>query len=126
MKFDMRKPCPRCPFRSDITQYLTSGRCDEILTAITDQQQTFSCHKTIETVEDDDGNTDTRSTSDSQHCAGALILLEHEERPNQMMRIMERLGFYDRTKLDMDSPVYESVEDMQEAHDDAEKKRRRR
>lgn len=30
------------------------------------------------------------------HCAGAMIVLEHEERPNQIMRIAERLGFYDQ------------------------------
>jgi pSer/pThr/pTyr-binding forkhead associated (FHA) protein len=41
-----------------------------------------------------------------QHCAGATILLERLNRPNQMMRWMERLGGYDRTKLDMDAPVY--------------------
>jgi hypothetical protein len=39
------------------------------------------------------------------HCAGALIFLEKQDKPNQMMRICERIGLYDRTKLDMDANV---------------------
>lgn len=39
------------------------------------------------------------------HCAGALIFLEKRYRPNQLMRISERLGMYDRTKLDMKAKV---------------------
>jgi hypothetical protein len=35
-------------------------------------------------------------------------MLERLDRPNQMMRIAERLRYYDRTKLRMDSPVFES------------------
>jgi hypothetical protein len=45
------------------------------------------------------------------HCAGAMIVLEHEDRPNQIMRIAERLGFYDRTALVMDSPVPETPDE---------------
>jgi hypothetical protein len=32
--------------------------------------------------------------------------------PHQMMRIAERLGMYDRTKLKMDAPVYDGVVEM--------------
>jgi len=42
-------------------------------------------------------------------------LLEKLERPSQMMRICERIGMYDRRKLDMDAPVFESFEDMIDA-----------
>ena len=42
------------------------------------------------------------------HCAGALILLEKLNLPSQMMRIAERLGMYDRRKLDMLAPVFDS------------------
>lgn len=45
-----------------------------------------------------------------QHCAGAMIILERLERPNQMMRICERLGLYDRRKLKMDAPVFEDFD----------------
>ena len=48
-----------------------------------------------------------QETEDSQHCGGALILLEKIESPNQMMRIMERMGGYDRHKLKMDADVFD-------------------
>jgi hypothetical protein len=38
-----------------------------------------------------------------------MIVLEHEERPNQIMRIAQRRGFGDHTALKMDSPVPESM-----------------
>ena len=48
-----------------------------------------------------------QETEDSQHCGGAMILLEKIDRPNQMMRIMERIGGYDRRKLKMDADVFD-------------------
>ena len=41
-----------------------------------------------------------------------MILLEKIERPNQLMRIMERLGFYDREKLDMTAPVFDTPKEF--------------
>jgi hypothetical protein len=102
MKFALRKPCPHCPFRTDIAGYLTRTRAAEIATGLLDQQQPFSCHEFNEF--DEDG--DTIEGHRAQHCAGALIFLEAQERPNQLMRIAERLGFYDHTQLDMDAPVH--------------------
>lgn len=107
MKFDLVRPCANCPFRSDRPGYLTAERVESIINAITREQRTFSCHKTNRF---EDG--EAVETANSQHCAGALIFLERMEAPNQLMRIAERLGFYDRTKLDMDAPVFEDVEAM--------------
>lgn len=104
MKFDLIRPCADCPFRSDKKFYLAKGRAREIIDGITREQKTFSCHKTNTSCDDEDGMM--RETEKSQHCAGALIMLERMNKPNQMMRIAERLGMYDRTKLDMSSPVY--------------------
>jgi len=108
MKLDLIKPCSDCPFRSDKPFYLSLSRVKEILFAIIDQDATFSCHKTNNYENDDDAV----ETAKSQHCAGATIMLEHIEKPNQWMRIAERIGLYDRTKLKMDSPVYRSPEEM--------------
>lgn len=110
MKFDLVRPCKDCPFRSDIPGYLSAARVREIVDAITRQQGTFTCHKTNKF---EDG--ETIETRDSQHCAGALIFLERLGRPNQMMRIAERLGGYDHTKLDMDSPVFKTPSAMERA-----------
>ena len=113
MKFDLKKPCADCPFRTDVTPYLHLERAEEIVDGLTHQQQTFTCHKT--NSQSDDG--ETIETEDSQHCAGALIMLEKMEQPNQMMRWMERIGYYDRTKLDMQANVYGDGQDMLEAYE---------
>lgn len=114
MNFDLIKPCKNCPFRNDIPSYLTSSRAEEISYAITERQETFSCHKTTK----HNGNYKLVSdTKDHQHCAGALILLEKLNMPNQMMRWMERIGKYDRRKLKMDSPVFDTVEEFIDAQE---------
>ena len=101
MNYRLRRPCKHCPFRTDIVPFLTQDRAEEIFTAITDQQQTFQCHKTLDLPR-----------QKQEHCAGAMILLEKLERPNQMMRIAERTGMYDRRKLDMNSPVFDTGEEF--------------
>ncbi len=116
MNFNLKKPCANCPFRTDIRPFLTTGRAEEIVESIIDMQQTFPCHKT--TVASDDYEYGGMTTTEkSEHCAGALILLEFAERPNQMMRIAERLGMYDRTKLDMESPVFDDPDDWIDAQE---------
>lgn len=102
MNFNLTKPCANCPFRTDVHFHFSKGRARDIAEGIVDEQQTFSCHKTVD-YSSDDGGADTDKT---EHCAGAMIMLEHMDRPNQMMRIAERFGIYDRTKLKMDSPVF--------------------
>jgi hypothetical protein len=112
MNFTMTMPCvgeATCPFRTDcLSGWLGEERAEEIIEAIIDRQQTFACHKT--TKHDEDG--EVISHKDEQHCAGAMILLEKIERPNQMMRICERIGLYDRTKLQMDAPVFDDTDDF--------------
>lgn len=110
MKFDLRTPCPQCPFRSDIPAYLTPARVTEIDRSLI--QATFPCHKT--TQFDEDGEV-IPSTPGERHCAGALIILEKLGRPSQMMRIAERLGLYDMRKLDMQAPVFNSFRAMRNA-----------
>lgn len=116
MRFGLKRPCANCPFRNDRPEqegWLGAERASDIVDAITRQQGTFSCHKT--NSHDEEGRV--METRDSEHCAGALILLEKLEKPNQMMRIAERLGLYDRTKLDMDSPVFNTPIEFIASHD---------
>jgi hypothetical protein len=113
MRFDLTRPCPDCPFREDITFALAPARTEEILMALLVCDQTFTCHATIEyDGTDEDGNV--LATGQEQHCAGAMILAERLERPNQLMRIAERLGRYDRSKLQMNAPVFATAQAMRE------------
>lgn len=95
MKFDLKKPCKDCPFipGSCTNTTLSKRRITSIVTDI-ENDMSFSCHKTTD-----------KPSSQHQHCAGAMIFLERENKPNQMMRFAERLGFYDHTKLEMDTKI---------------------
>lgn len=62
----------------------------------------------------DDETGEYQPSGQEMHCAGALILLERANRASQMMRIAERLGMYDRTKLDMQAKVFASFDEMYE------------
>jgi hypothetical protein len=104
--YGLKKPCPLCPFRSDVKPYLSKPRVREILRAL--DRSEFPCHETTGAKP----GSATRSRADEMHCAGALILLEKVRKPSQMMRISERLGLYDRTTLDMSAPVFDSLDEM--------------
>jgi len=112
MNYDMKRPCEHCPFRNDKPGFITPARAREIAHAIIQEQRTFTCHETTVPVEDDDGNSDMVDGPNAQHCAGALIFLERLKRPNQMMRIAERLGMYDYKKLDMGAPIVSSAKEF--------------
>lgn len=93
MKMDMKKPCKDCPFiaGSSTNRSLEPERLKEIKHAILKEGASFTCHKTLQLAE-----------HDQQHCAGAMMYLEQRNRPNQWMRIMERLGFYNKDLLQQD------------------------
>ena len=108
MSFKLRRPCKRCPFRTDIEGYLRPERASEIGKDL-ERGSTFWCHET--TVYDEEAD-DLAGGPESQFCAGALIMFERQRRANQAMRVGGRLGLYDPDKLDMSAPVVESVEEL--------------
>lgn len=95
MNYKMTTPCDQCPFVKG-SGFTFDSLCDHA-------SGEFACHKTCDL--DEDGTYVQKSNNKSPHCAGALIFLEKMNRPHQMMRICERLGMYDRTKLDMTANV---------------------
>jgi len=100
--FDLKKPCPDCPFRKDVKQYLRPGRMTEIMEDL-ESDKTFSCHKHL-----------PRDGKKEQHCAGALLYLEAQNNPNQMMRIAERFNAYDKDALHTEIEIYASPEEFEE------------
>lgn len=129
MAYDLRRPCAKCPFRTDIKPYIRHGRALEIAAGL--ERGEFTCHQTTVDSEDDEGECERVDGPDAQHCAGALIMLEAEGHPSQMMRIAERLRgkdggpMYDPSKLDMTAPVYQSRDEFIDAHREAERPRRK-
>ena len=67
----MKTPCKHCPYRHDVTPYLTNERAEELAYLPQNRYNTFSCHKTTEYDEEED---DMMATQDSLECAGFLTL----------------------------------------------------
>lgn len=99
MHYRMTTPCDQCPFLKPSVSAMNFSM--KSLHAHVSGE--FACHKACD-VSDETGDYEARG-DETPHCAGALIFLEKRNKPHQMMRISERLGFYDRTKLNMDAPV---------------------
>lgn len=93
MNYSMTEPCAECPFTMTAKQFSTR-RLVEFASG------EFPCHLT---AQEEDGEFIAKEKS--LHCAGALIFNEKRNAPSQMMRICERLGKYDRRKLNMKAPV---------------------
>lgn len=106
--FKLRKPCPHCPFRTDVPGFLRRERARQIATDVANGS-IFYCHQTTEEVEEEDGDSgEMVGTPNSSFCAGALILMEKAEVPNQAMRTAERLGIYDPARMETEVPVHGS------------------
>jgi hypothetical protein len=94
MKYNLTAPCDQCPY------LIGSGFTYRQL--VEHASGEFGCHKQCDS-DNDEGVFMPREKTN--HCAGALIFLEKRGTSHQMMRICERLGIYDRTKLNMDANV---------------------
>lgn len=92
MKFNLKKPCKDCPFRSDRQLnhgWLGKRRAEEIAESLEDNA--FPCHKTI-TYDDEDQAVYSDKT---QHCYGALVVLNNEDYflNNKITRMALMFGF---------------------------------
>lgn len=101
MRYTLATPCKECPF------LIGSGFTFGNLTRHASGE--FPCHKACD-VNEETGDFEARSDK-TPHCAGALIFLEKQNQPHQMMRICERLGLYAASKLNMSAPVVGSRSD---------------
>jgi hypothetical protein len=110
--FALKQPCADCPFRCDRPAFLSPGRAEEIADAL-GAGSSLNCHKTL-----DYGNEKGRgeSTAKTAFCVGALVTLEKQRTPNQLMQIGERLGLYRPQEMNLDAPVYGSLPEWVAAH----------
>ena len=101
MKYTMTEPCDQCPFLKTTGNLRTFS-----LERLRDfSRGEFPCHKSASIAETEDEGSEFVANEKSVQCAGALIFLEKRNHPNQMMRICERIGLYDRRKLNMAANV---------------------
>ena len=102
-------PCAHCPFRMDVPPFLMHARAQEIAKSLTDPGgTTFPCHETVTR------DVELVDLSKSKACAGSLMI--QGNRPNQMTRIMERLGCFDPSKLSKKVRVYPTLKAWVAAH----------
>lgn len=121
MDYSMPRPCANCPFLRKGGVRLGEERIREILAGVLGNPgATFACHKTTG-VEND-------KRIEHRHCAGALIFAEKHGTTGQMVRIAERLGMYDPTKLDQSAfeLVFDTVDEWLETALFAVRRGRRR
>jgi hypothetical protein len=109
MHFNLKRPCAHCPFRRDCRPgWLGRGGSERLVEALT-QDRTFACHETL--TEDEQGQTVQHEQS--QHCAGALLVLERDPHQgglfsNFLVRFAARFDLFDPTRLDRQAPVFAS------------------
>lgn len=105
----LRAPCDNCPFRHDVHRFLHEKRYADIAASVIDRGENFTCHKHNDFDDEGQAVNNLRSMS----CAGSMIFLRHVGKPNTMMKVMERMGWFDSSKLRMDAPVYTTRESFE-------------
>lgn len=78
-----------------------------------DDWNTFPCHKTTTFAEDGD----YQPTQREQHCAGAMLVLEKQGRPNIPMRFARMQDEYHPNRLSGWEDVYNSLDEFAIAED---------
>lgn len=108
--FDRIKPCESCPFRlgGKAVRHLGERRALEIAATL-EGDKNFTCHGDLDKPE-----------AARQHCVGAMHILEADDNPNQMMRVSERRGLYDRTALVGADECFDNFEQWVEAQSDGD------
>ena len=114
MKYTMKTPCEACPFRNDITPFL-SGE-DRVRELEQHQDGEFPCHKTTE-LDEDDGET-LLNPNGTVACAGRMIMSWNAYGGfGQLDAMAARLGMFDPETLNYDAPVFEDWDEMAEEMD---------
>lgn len=119
MRFDLKKPCPECPFRrTDGAVRLSRGRAHQVAQNMVEWHGgSFPCHKT---------NRETGGKGPVQYCAGALIFCAKNNDAgrgsNQSVAVAHTLGLFNPDEMEAQDEVFDTVEEMEATALDAPKK----
>ena len=122
-KFDMRRPCENCPFRTDSTaiRFENIDRAKEI--AWSAYLFGFPCHTTADYFEDDsdsyaEANSGFIFGDDTQHCAGYLIMQIKDSDGKTWPGIGHDQNLVARLQasLDFNSPVFNDLSSFYQAN----------
>ncbi|PKF35493.1 hypothetical protein [Acinetobacter proteolyticus] len=131
--FKLKGPCKDCPFRKDLPEdyqgWLGEQRAQGIAFDTFRMGHSFPCHKTTNLGAEDYDDYDEFGEEKSEYiydeqtsqCAGAAIMQIKTGNTSAYMQIAERLGFTKEVEaiknLDLDSPVFDSIEDFIKFHE---------
>ena len=115
-RYDLKRPCKHCPFRTDETAI--RFRCRERAKEIEESayRYGFPCHESADHIEDDeapDGQGGFIFGENSQHCVGAIIMfikagytgwpgIDNDE------ELYNRLCY----QVDLEAPVFDDEEEF--------------
>ena len=129
-RYDLRTPCRNCPFRSDETRIRFScrERAEEIEESA--YRNGFPCHLSAELVEDDEEwESNGYVFGDAtQHCAGYILMQLHESSGDAWPgmgndeELLERL----EQRMNLEAPVFHSIEEFLAANEETDVRDRRR
>ena len=113
-------PCENCPFLRKQAGMITGERAEELADAL-ERDIHFSCHKTIDYNNNEDG--EGRTTAKTRLCAGSMIVTHrHGHHPSQMARISQRLGLLNYDEIEQsDADCFDGFEEFIDAHTAKEK-----
>lgn len=128
--FKLKRPCKHCPFRKDLEPrlkgWLGEERAKMIAHSTFFHGNNFPCHKTVTRDPDaeydydsEDHNAGYMWTEKESQCAGAAIMQINTGNQSTWMQVATRMGWADAEHLkhlDLESPVFETVEQFIEFH----------
>lgn len=116
MKFDIKRPCAECPFRTDCHPYLR--RAPQIAEQMKDDQNWFACHQTTGAMHGKRIRKENQS-----HCAGLMGVLWRERRMNVAMRLALVYKMITVEQLEAEQPVFKSLDEFAAHHGQGDNKR---
>lgn len=122
-RYDLKRPCKHCPFRTDETAIRFSCRERAVEIEESAYRNGFPCHESVDLIESDDIDSDQDGYvfgENTQHCVGFIIMqlkgggagspwpgIGNDE------ELLTRL----EGQVDREAPVFETTEDFLAANE---------
>jgi hypothetical protein len=110
VQFKIKRPCDGCPFRTDRAPFLR--RAATLAKQLSDDSFWFACHETTGVKK----GRRIKPENQSQ-CAGSMIVLWRQGRPNIAMRIALTYKMIRVSDLNAPAPVFNSLAEFAAHHE---------
>ncbi len=102
LHFDLKEPCPTCPFRKDVPYDYEYQAMLENVMKMANHGHGHTCHYTDARADLPDNAVSGQNTERKQHCAGSLIMLLRQNIAPMMMTMKDIQEA--RQRLDINDP----------------------